>query len=140
MSKPKIGQFNNNIIRNNMTLINWILLAGIIVFTGIYIFSSIYFVLLVTTLIFGGTKSFSSYISCSGLFLASSLLNFFSMVYLCFISGLQAFFLFTGTLISLLVVAFYIIFDSRKFNFKNRLIFILFVLSESLIMYSNLLI
>ena len=105
----------------------------------IILFSSIYFVLLVIILIFGGKKSFSSYISSSCLFLATALLNFFSLVYLCFILEIQAVLLFAGTIISLSAVAFYIIFDSRKFKFKNQLMLILFVISESLIMYSNLL-
>ena len=105
----------------------------------IILFSSIYLVLLVIILIFGGKKRFSSYISSSCLFLATALLNFFSLVYICFILEIQAVLLFAGTIISLSAVAFYIIFDSGKFKFKNQLMLILFVISESLIMYSNLL-
>lgn len=105
----------------------------------IILFSSIYFVLLVTVLIFGGRKTFSTYISCSCLFLAASILNFFSLVYLFFIPEIQSVLLFAGTLFSLVIIAFYIILDARKIKFKNQFILIVFVISECLIMYSNLL-
>ena len=101
--------------------------------------SSIYFVLLLAVLIFGGKKSFSSYLSFSCLFLASALLNFFSLVYLFFISDIQSVLFFAGTLLSLATIAFYIIFDDKKLKFKNQFVLILFVISECSIMYSNLL-
>ena len=101
--------------------------------------SSIYFVLLLAVLIFGGKKSFSSYLSFSCLFLASALLNFFSLVYLFFIPEIQSVLFFAGTLLSLATIAFYIIFDDKKLKFKNQFVLILFVISECSIMYSNLL-
>lgn len=105
----------------------------------IILFSSIYMVLLLAVLIFSSRKNFSSYLSCSCLFLADALLNFFSLVYLFFIPEIQSVLLFTGAFLSIITVAFYIIFDDKKIKFKNQYILILFVISECLIMYSNLL-
>lgn len=105
----------------------------------IIVFFAIYFVILFFLFVLSGRKKFLQYISFSLIYLQTALLNFLSLVYLCFITRLQSVLLFFGTFLFFILVCFYFVFDSeKKFKLQNVFYFALFLISQCLIIYSNI--
>lgn len=106
----------------------------------VILFCSFCFVLMLAVFIFSEKKKMVQYISCILIYMQTSILLFFSFVYLCYFLRMQSVMLFFGALLSLLLLSFFYIYDSRKqFKLFIPVCLFLYVVSQSLLMYSNIL-
>lgn len=104
------------------------------------VFFAIYFAILFLAFAFSERKKLAQYISFSLVYLQTASLNFLALAYLFFLPRLQSALLFFGTFLFLILVCFYCVFDSKKeFKLRNFFCFILFLISQCLIMWSNIL-